>query len=80
MQLWRKETTMKDFIERVRNAYNYEWHWDKEPLFFKTFVVVVVLISLIVKAIYCIVAAITIPVWIVPYIIYTYIRNRRGEG
>lgn len=68
---------MKDFIERVRKAYNIDFYFVDEPLFFRSFVVVLFLVVNIIKAIYCIVAAITVPVWIVPYIIYTCVRNRR---
>ena len=62
---------MRDFIERIRRAYNYKSAWDKEPLFFKTFMWVLVIVSLILQLIYCVVVAVTIPIWIVPYIIYT---------
>ena len=70
---------MKDFIERVRKAYNSDFYFGEEPLFFQSFVVVLYLVVLIVKAIYCAVAAITVPVWIAPYIIYTCVRNRSKE-
>ena len=70
---------MKDFIERVRKAYNDDFYIVDEPLFFQSFVVVLYLVVQIVKALYCIVAAITVPVWIAPYIIYTCVRNRSRE-
>ena len=67
---------MREFIERVRKAYYSPSAWDSEPLFFKTFMWVLAIVGLILSAIYCIVVAVTIPLWIVPYIIY-YTRRRK---
>ena len=67
---------MRDFIKRVRRAYDSQSAWDSEPLFFKTLMWVIVVLGLILKAIYCVVVAVTIPLWVVPYIIYSTRRNR----
>ena len=69
---------MREFIRRVERAYNSQSAWDREPLFFKTLMWVLVIIGVILKAIYCIIVAVTIPVWIVPYIIYSTRRNRNA--
>lgn len=67
---------MRDFIERVRKAYNSPSAWDREPLFFKTFMWVLIVVGGILKLIYCAVVSVTIPLWIVPYIIYSTRRNK----
>lgn len=68
---------MKEFIERMREAYIYDYAWSNEPLFFKVFMFVSILIGFILKVIYCVVVAVTIPLWIVPYIIYFTRRSRK---
>lgn len=68
---------MKQFIDRVREAFDSEYAWAREPLFFKTFVAVFAVVLFILKVIYCFIVAVTIPLWVVPYIIYYTRRSRK---
>jgi hypothetical protein len=61
---------MKLFFERIRNAYNNERDYEREPLFFKAFMWVIVMVWYVLIALYVIIAAVTSPLWIVPYMIY----------
>lgn len=68
---------MRDFIKRIRDAYEYEWAWRNEPIFFKAFMIAIVTPYWVFKTIYAIVAFVTSPLWIVPYAIWWTRRNRK---
>lgn len=68
---------MKEFINRVREAYEYDWAWVNEPLFFKAFLVAFFIPMQVFKFIYAIVVGITFPLWIVPYVIWW--KKKGGE-
>lgn len=70
---------MKKFVERIKNAYNDEWHFDREPLFFKAFIVFGSIFYWIGSIIFGIIAAVTSPIWIIPYAIY-WIKNNKDEN
>ena len=67
---------MRKFIERIKDAYTYDWAWAKEPLFFKAFLVALCIPTGVCKAIFAIVVGITFPLWIVPYAIVWSRRNK----
>lgn len=67
---------MRKFIKRVTNAYQYEHEFDKEPLFFKSFIALLVVLYYIFIFIYAIVAFVTSPLWVIPYAIWWTRKNR----
>lgn len=67
---------MKAFFERIEKAYNSQGAWNREPLFFKVFMIFAVLVWGLLKVVYCILAFITVPLWIVPYMIF-WIRKEK---
>ena len=67
---------MGKFIERIRDAYNYDYAWENEPLFFKAFMVIAVVPYWLLKLVYCSVVGVTFPLWIVPYAIWWTKKNK----
>lgn len=61
---------MEDFINRIKKDFEYASHYDREPLFFKVFLWFVLVTVGIIKIIYCAVVLISIPLWIIPYMVY----------
>lgn len=61
---------MKAFIERLKNAYKYEWAYDDEPLPIQIIVGVFTCIYMILLFVYIVVLAVTCPLWVIPYAIY----------
>lgn len=70
---------MKKFIERIKNAYNYEHCFDQEPIYFQAFIMFGTLLYWIGKTIFTIMVAVTSPIWIIPYAIY-WIKNNKDEN
>ena len=71
---------MRDFIERIKNDWNDEWAYKQEPLFFKAFLWPAMIIYWIVKVIFIILAGITSPLWIVPYMIVWIRKNKKQNS
>jgi hypothetical protein len=61
---------MERFIKRMKDAWNNLEAYDREPLFFKVFMFFAICVGLLCKLAYCIVIFFTVPLWIVPYVIY----------
>lgn len=68
---------MKNFIKRIKDAYNYDYAWANEPLFFKVFLMILGLFGGLLMLLYMMVVAVTVPLWIVPYMIYWIRRNKK---
>lgn len=67
---------MRAFINRIKEDYNNDWAWDREPLYFKALMLAIVLPYWISKAIFAIVAFLTAPIWGIPYAIWWTRRNK----
>lgn len=67
---------MRKFIDRMRDAYEYDWAWANEPLFIKAFLIVMVIPCWLLKVIFAIIAGVTSPLWIVPYAIWWTRKNK----
>ena len=67
---------MQKFIERIKHAWDSQYAWTREPLFFKAFMVVLTSLYGLFKLIFAIVTGITSPLWIVPYAIYWTNKNK----
>lgn len=68
---------MKEFIKRVKEAYNDQGAWNQETFQFKILMWFLVTVWFIVVGIYSIIAFVTTPIWIVPYVIYSIRRDKR---
>lgn len=69
---------MKEFIYRVKNGLNFERSYDNEPLFFKIFLYFTYVFVIVGKAIFCVACFFTVPIWILPYMIYYCKANKSG--
>ena len=67
---------MKKFIERIRDAYENQWAWQREPWFFKAFMVTFFIPYLLFKVVLVVVVGLTSPLWIVPYAIWWTKKNK----
>lgn len=67
---------MKRFIKRIKDAYNNEIDYKREPLFFKCFLWFTYIPFCIFYALGVLVIFVTVPLWIVPYAI-CWIRSKR---
>jgi hypothetical protein len=67
---------MKKFIERIRDAYEYQWAWQMEPWFFKAFMVALIIPYALFKVVLVVVTGLTSPLWIVPYAIWWTKKNK----
>ena len=68
---------MKKFINRVSNALNYERDFNNEPLYFKVFVVFCFCFRVVAIIIYCVLCFLTVPIWIVPYMVWYCIKHEK---
>ena len=70
---------MKDFIDRIKKDFEFVSHYDRESLFFKVFLWIAYITVGVAKIIYCVVVLISIPLWIIPYMVYwCHKRKKRG--
>lgn len=61
---------MKYFIKRIKNDYECEIAYKKEPIYFKAFLWFAVLVCGIVVFLFGAVCFVTVPIWIIPYFIW----------
>ena len=61
---------MKDFFERIKDAYNDQGAYNCETFYFKVFMWFIVIPYWVLKLVFSILAFVTVPLWILPYVIY----------
>lgn len=67
---------MKEFIERIKDDWEYETEFNREPFYFKVFLFFVFLFYFIFKGVYAVLCFVTVPIWILPYYIFWKNRNK----
>jgi hypothetical protein len=71
---------MKLFVERIKNDFDYEWAYSREPVYFKTFLWFLLFWGLIVKGLFCVLLFVTVPIWILPYFVWWNKKQRSNNN
>lgn len=70
---------MRAFFKRLKEAYKYEYVYDTEPLPIKIIVGVFTCVYMIFLLVFVCILAVTVPLWIIPYMIY-WIKKEKNNG
>lgn len=70
---------MGAFFNRLKEAFKYEYVYDDEPLPIKIIVGVFACIYMILALAFLMVSVVTVPLWIIPYMIYWIKKEKKDD-
>lgn len=70
---------MSEFINRIKDSMEFQGYYESQPIYFRTLVCFIVIFEYIFQVVFFMISFITVPFWIVPYLIYTVVKTKLEE-
>lgn len=70
---------MSEFINRIKDSMEYQEYYESQPIYFRALVCFIVIFEYIFRVVLFMISFITVPFWIVPYLIYTVVKTKLEE-